>query len=255
MLFYALILFFVFKFFRTGRFTQWSVALDQGGWFDAKSYKRTQGLRVRRLTILGILMVAVSGIWTMYHHNYLPKNSTVKLPNGVEMDNRMGDWVVGGTVQQPMPVPTIPANASEDERKRLEKDRDQIRLENRARPRVEGGITLLPDLEFTIPLVLIAATIWFAWRVVNYPQFGDFLIATEAEINKVSWTTRRALFRDTIVVLTSLFLLTLFLFLVDWFWGWVLTREMVGILPTDAELERAGLVKDGEKQKHEVTDW
>ena len=72
----------------------------------------------------------------------------------------------------------------------------------RDRPRVEGGVTYLPDLQFTVPLILIAATLWFAWRAVNYPTFGDFLIATEAEINKVSWT-REALIRDTIVVLTA----------------------------------------------------
>ncbi len=34
--------------------------------------------------------------------------------------------------------------------------------------------------------------LWLAWRVVNVPSFADFLIATEAELNKVSWTTRRA---------------------------------------------------------------
>ena len=41
-----------------------------GRWFDANSYKRTQGLRVRRLTMLGILLVAGSGVWTMMNHNF-----------------------------------------------------------------------------------------------------------------------------------------------------------------------------------------
>ena len=136
----------------------------------------------------------------------------------------------------------------------MEKQREETRLDNRARPRVEGGVTLLPDLYLTIPLVLIAATIWFAWRVVNYPQFADFLIATEAEINKVSWSSRRALVRDTIVVLVSLFLLTFFLFVVDIFWGWLLSSPWIGVLPTEAEKEKAGLVKDGEN-KDEITDW
>jgi len=255
MLFNATILFLVVQFYRTGKFSAWSVALDQGGWFDVKSYKRTQGLRVRRLTILGILLIAGSGIWTMMNHNVLPSNAEVKLPDGSAVNNRMGDWVVGGTVLEPVPAPTIPTNASEEDRKRIEKERDRIRLENRARPRVEGGVTLLPDLHLTIPLVLIAATIWFAWRVVNYPTFADFLIATEAEINKVSWTTRRALIRDTIVVLTSLFLLTLFLFVVDQFWGRVLSHPWIAVLPTEQELERAGLNKDAGTKGDEVTEW
>ncbi|HKB36477.1 MAG TPA: preprotein translocase subunit SecE [Gemmataceae bacterium] len=266
LLFNATVLFLVVQFFRKGRFSDWAITLDQAGWFDAKTYKRTQGLRVRRLTILGILLVAGSGIWTLMNHNYLPHNVNVKVKRTairdgaptaefVEESNRMGDWVVGGKVLEPDPLPAIKPEASEDERKQLEAKREEVRLENRARPRVEGGVTLIPDLEYTIPLVLIAATLWFAWRVVNYPQFADFLIATEAEINKVSWTTRRALFRDTIVVLTSLILLTVFLFVVDVFWGWLLSRSWIAVLPTEEERERAGLVKEADKDSELETDW
>ena len=96
-LFNATILFLVFKFFSTKRFTEWSLAMERGGWFDVNSYKRTQGLRVRRLTMLGILLVAGSGIWTMMNHNVLPRNNDVRLPDGTVASNRMGDWVVGGT--------------------------------------------------------------------------------------------------------------------------------------------------------------
>lgn len=250
MLFYVVILFLIVQFFRTGRFTQWSIAMDQGGWFDTHSHKKTQGLRVRRLTILGILLIAGSGIWTLMNHNYLPTSSMVRLPeivtktvtdeNGFNRDvrsvelkpeqpNRMGDWVVGGTQLEPVDV----------DPKASELDKEFARMDNRARPRVEGGVTLLPDLQFTVPLLMIAATLWLAWRAVNYPTFADFLIATEAEINKVSWTTRRALIRDTIVVLVSLVLVTLFLFVVDVFWGWLLSREMIAVLPTEAEQQAA----------------
>jgi len=232
MLFYVIIVFLLVQFFRTGRFTKWSLAMDQGGWFDTHSHKRTQGLRVRRLTILGLMLVAGSGIWTMMQHGYLPHNANVKMPDGTERSNRLGDWVVGGTLLEP-------------DAKRLSPE------ENRARPRVDGGVTLLPDLQFTVPLILIAATIWFAWRAVNYPTFADFLIATEAEINKVSWASRKALIRDTIVVLTALFLLTVFLFFVDMFWSWLLSQSWINVLPTPEELERAS-----PKQSNEpVKDW
>jgi preprotein translocase SecE subunit len=230
MLFFGVILLLLVQFFRTGRFTEWSTLVDRGGWFDTHSYKRTQGHRVRRLTILGILLLAGSGIWTLMHHNYLPQNADVKLPSGETVSNRLGDWVVGGTL--------LVADA-----------KNFSGEENRARPRVQGGVTLLPDLQFTIPLVLIGACLWFAWRVVNYPTFADFLIATEAEINKVSWTSRKALFRDTIVVLTSLVLITFFLFVVDVFWSWLLSREVINVLPSESE--RPKMEKSGEP----VTDW
>ncbi len=35
-------------------------------------------------------------------------------------------------------------------------------------------------------LVLGAVGVWFGYRVVNYSVFADFLIAVEAEMNKVS---------------------------------------------------------------------
>jgi len=219
MLFYVVILFLIVQLFRTGRFTEWSVTLDQAGWFDTHAHKRTQGLRVRRLTILGILLVAGSGVWTLMSHNYMPRNAKVRLPDNTEISNRMGDWVVGGTVLEPNPKTLSPE-------------------ENRARPRVDGGVTLLPDLEYTVPIMLMAFTLWFAWRAVNYPTFGDFLIATEAEINKVSWAPRKSLIRDTIVVLTALFLMTLFLFFIDMFWGWLLSQSWIGVLPSPDEIPK-----------------
>lgn len=253
MVVYAAIAFFLVQFFRTGKFSEWSLAVEQGGWLDTHAHKRTQGHRVRRLTILGILLIAGTGIWTMMTHNYLPQNTIVNAPvvteeNGVlttrlvEKSNRMGDWVVGGEVWEPA---AIPRDASPEQRELLGR-------ENRARPRHVGGVTLLPDVWLTVPLILMAATLWFAWRAVNYPTFADFLIATEAEINKVSWTSRKALIRDTIVVLTTLFLLTLFLFVVDLFWNAVLSSEWINVLPSASE--RAAAVQ-GEQTPEPVKDW
>jgi preprotein translocase SecE subunit len=89
---------------------------------------------------------------------------------------------------------------------------------------------LLPHVRFTVPLILALAALWLAWRVVNFAPFADFLIATEAEMNKVSWTTRKRLVQDTIVVLTTVILLTLFLFVIDILWGWILSSPYIGVL-------------------------
>jgi preprotein translocase SecE subunit len=94
-----------------------------------------------------------------------------------------------------------------------------------------GGryLPLLHDLKFTAPMALAAAGLWLAWRGVNYPTFADFLIATEAEMNKVSWTSRRRLVQDTIVVLITVLLFTVFLLAIDSFWGFAVTK--LGIVP------------------------
>ncbi len=91
-------------------------------------------------------------------------------------------------------------------------------------------LTLLPSVQYTLPLLLIAVTLWLAWRVVNYPVFADFLIATEAELNKVSWATRRRLFQDTIVVLITVFLMAVFLFVMDYGWYQLLSWKQIGVI-------------------------
>lgn len=89
-------------------------------------------------------------------------------------------------------------------------------------------LTLLPTVQYTLPALLALITLWFAWRIVNQPTFADFLIATEAELNKVSWVTRRQLYQDTIVVLVTVVLMTIFLLLADI--GWSQFLKGIGVL-------------------------
>ncbi|MBI1830906.1 MAG: preprotein translocase subunit SecE [Planctomycetes bacterium] len=98
-----------------------------------------------------------------------------------------------------------------------------------------------------VPLVLGVLLIWFAWRTVNIPTFADFLIATEAEMNKVSWTTRERVVQDTIVVLTTVFLFTSFLFVVDVIWIKVLSAPYIKVLLIDP--------KQAEKDQKTTTAW
>src|SRR5262249_18513474 len=97
-------------------------------------------------------------------------------------------------------------------------------------PFTEWTVVLMRNVRYMLPFaVLLPLGLWFAFRVVNYPVFADFLIATEAELNKVSWTPRRQLLRDTVVVLVAVVLFTVFLFVVDQAWGW--TFRTIGVLP------------------------
>jgi preprotein translocase SecE subunit len=60
--------------------------------------------------------------------------------------------------------------------------------------------------------------------------FADFLIATEAELNKVSWTTRKRLYQDTIVVLVTVVLMAFYLFAMDQVWQHVLSWRPIGVI-------------------------
>ena len=83
-------------------------------------------------------------------------------------------------------------------------------------------------MQFALPGALLAACWWVAYRLVNVPSFADFLIAVEAEMNKVSWPTRQELFRGSAVVLITIILLAAVLFLFDMFWQKLFTQ--MGIL-------------------------
>ena len=75
---------------------------------------------------------------------------------------------------------------------------------------------------YGIPAAVGLGLGWLVYRMLNYPPFADFLIATEAEMNKVSWTSRDDLKRATAVVMVTVLLVSVFLFGVDWVWSTIL---------------------------------
>jgi preprotein translocase subunit SecE len=76
--------------------------------------------------------------------------------------------------------------------------------------------------------VLLVGGMWLSFRIVNMPRFADFLIAVEAEMNKVSWPSKGELIRSSLVVIFVLFFLMAVLFGFDLLWG--VLFEAIGIL-------------------------
>jgi len=96
---------------------------------------------------------------------------------------------------------------------------------------LEGQASAL--VRMGVPAIVGALLAWITFRIVQYPPFVDFLIATEAEMNKVSWTTRDELRRATIVVIVTVVLMAVYLFGVDFLWSTLLQR--IGILQFSSE--------------------
>jgi len=92
----------------------------------------------------------------------------------------------------------------------------------------DASIEYQPALRFGLPTVFLGTLGWVIFRIVHFPPFAEFLIATEAEMNKVSWTNKDDLIRATTVVLATVVLMTMFLFLVDTVWTLVLRQ--IGVL-------------------------
>lgn len=85
-----------------------------------------------------------------------------------------------------------------------------------------------PGVQLGAFVGVLAVGVWVAYRVVNMPRFADFLIAVEAEMNKVSWPSRSELFRSSLVVIVTMFGLAATLYGYDLVWQMLLTK--LGVL-------------------------
>ncbi len=80
--------------------------------------------------------------------------------------------------------------------------------------------------------IVLATGLWVSYRIVNFPKFADFLIAVEAEMNKVSWPSRGELVRSSLVVIFVILLLAGVLFGFDVLWAALF--KAIGVLKTAA---------------------
>ena len=75
--------------------------------------------------------------------------------------------------------------------------------------------------------VVSAIGLWFAYRIVNYPVFTDFLIAVEAEMKKVSWPAWPQLWAASLVVIFVIFSMAISLWVFDILWTKIF--QIIGI--------------------------
>jgi|GEM_PF-86567 len=83
---------------------------------------------------------------------------------------------------------------------------------------------------YLVPLAVVLGGAWLAFRAMNIPQFADFLISVEAEMNKVSWPTRHEMYKSAIVVMITIFGLAFLLFGYDVIWQFLL--KTLHVLPS-----------------------
>jgi preprotein translocase SecE subunit len=81
-----------------------------------------------------------------------------------------------------------------------------------------------------VAIVFLAAYSLWAFWYTNKPSTVDFLIATDSEMKKVNWTTRKELIGSTKVVIVFMFLIAIYLFVCDLIFGGFF--QMVHVLRT-----------------------
>jgi len=80
-----------------------------------------------------------------------------------------------------------------------------------------GGykLTRAPYVRFGIPTAILIVLCTLMLWVVNRPKSADFLIATEGEMKKVSWSSRKEVIGATKVVIVATLIMAAILYGVD----------------------------------------
>lgn len=91
-------------------------------------------------------------------------------------------------------------------------------------------ITSVPAIyvQSGVALAVIAVAGGLTFWLLNKPNIADFMIATEGEMKKVNWPTRREIIGSTWVVIIGMVIFAVILFLVDVAFLWLFNK--IGIL-------------------------
>jgi len=85
--------------------------------------------------------------------------------------------------------------------------------------------TRQPLMRYGIPTALVIGAAFLLFRLLNRPRTADFLIATESEMKKVSWSSKKEIIGSTKVVIVFTFILAAILASADlifvWLFSWL----------------------------------
>jgi len=154
--------------------------------FRFRRYKASQGRLIRRLTMVGVWVLFLTGAWKCTHMDY------TWLAN-------FCTWLFGWNAQLKA---AVEANAVET----VETLTAQIQA-------FIGSFALI--FSYSLAGAISLFGIWFGFRLINWETFGDFLISVEGEMAKVSWPGKAELKSSTIVVLSVFLLLAGMIYVYD----------------------------------------
>ncbi|MCY2947897.1 MAG: preprotein translocase subunit SecE [Planctomycetota bacterium] len=230
-------------------------SLDEQGWFGVKAYKPQQGHRIRRATLAALWFLAGSGMYTAYQSGALaPANLAMPFTgyytvvdahdselitpdlmpgvSGIQKGDPLGRSEYSNLLELVRRESVTQANrliTNPDEKSYFGIYREiqfKEAVAPTVRPEGRGQVMLLPSLG-TQALVFTVLLVWLSVRLTQVPAFADFLISTDAEMNKVSWASRSKLWQDTIVVIVGMLLMAGLMMGLDQMWRGVLTATSV----------------------------
>ncbi len=79
-----------------------------------------------------------------------------------------------------------------------------------------------------IPALIFVILAWIVFKLVNTPKCADFMISTEGEMKKVSWSTKKEIITSTKVVIFAVIIMAVLLAVVDM--GFAKLFQLIGVL-------------------------
>jgi preprotein translocase subunit SecE len=101
--------------------------------------------------------------------------------------------------------------------------------------------TSINDYKFVlygIPLIIFAGLAVLMYWIVNRPTSADFMIATEGEMKKVSWSSKKEVIGGTKVVIATTLIMALVLWGVDLAFAFFF--QAIGVLQLSANIASVG---------------
>jgi preprotein translocase subunit SecE len=86
--------------------------------------------------------------------------------------------------------------------------------------------TWTPALRVVALLAAMGLAVAVAWSTRQGRQTREFLTESQFELRKVVWPTRQEAFQTTLVILVVVIILSLVLWLVDMFLGWIVLENL-----------------------------
>jgi preprotein translocase SecE subunit len=205
-------------------------------------YKRSQGRITRQLTWVAMAVLVALGLWRLSIglKGWDPGfRSELRAQDAGRVEfTPSGEVVIVDAQGQQLEEHRIPEGATltVKEHEEVEAGTVLCQWNPLSSPWARGA------LAYGLPGLLLIAGLWVSYRIVNVPSAADFLIAVEAEMNKVSWPNRSELFRASVVVLFTIFFLAAVLFGFDSFWRWFF--DVLKLFPQAAQTAMAGVGRD-----------
>lgn len=172
-------------------------------------YKKGQGYWTRMGTLLGVLIVGLMLCYTLYAE--IPRFFASPSAAETALDNDVRK------LQSEVTAAEI-AGTGKPEEIKVKKDQvaaKQSELANLRTSRTDRGT------RWAVGVAVGFGVIFFgiALRLMNKPANVDFLIATDSEMKKVNWTSRKELIGSSKVVILFMFFIAAYLFLNDILFG------------------------------------